>query len=242
MELIPAIDIIDGACVRLSQGDYARKTVYYPDPVDFARQVVDLGIKRLHVVDLDGAKAAAPVNLAVLERIVAATSLDVQFGGGVKSSEALDSVFAAGASRAICGSIAVTNPDSFSAWIDRYTPARIILGADTKAGKIATHGWLKSSDLSAVDLIKMFPRLTQVLVTDIARDGMMQGPSFALYTELRRTFSELQVIVSGGMSSMADVAQLIALDLHYAVVGKAIYEGTITLQDVSQTNHTLPRY
>lgn len=242
MELIPAIDIIDGACVRLSQGDYDRKTVYFPDPVDFARQVADRGIGRLHVVDLDGAKTAHPINLKTLERIVSATGLEVQFGGGVKSAESLDAVFSAGAARAICGSIAVVAPDEFAQWIDRYTPGRIILGADVKEGKVATHGWLESSELSATDLIGQFPRLTQVLVTDISRDGMMQGPSFGLYAELQHTFPDKQIIVSGGVSSVADVEQLIELGLPYAVVGKALYQGAITLDYVSKTNHTLPRY
>ena len=242
MELIPAIDLIDGACVRLSQGDYDQKTVYFSDPLDFALQAADLGIRRLHLVDLDGAKASKPINLCVLERIVASMGMEVQFGGGIKSDEALRSVFSAGARRAIIGSVAVAEPERLDEWLDTYGPDRLILGADTKDGKVATHGWLRSSDLSAAELIERFPALQQVLVTDISRDGMMQGPSFDLYAELQRTFPDKQIIVSGGVSSLADVERLIELGLTAAVVGKALYQGTITLNDVSQTNHTVPRH
>lgn len=236
--VIPAIDLIGGECVRLTQGDYARKTVYYKDPADAARRYADNGFHRLHLVDLDGAKAAAPAtaNLRVLERIATATGMDIQYGGGVKSADSLRTVFDAGASRAICGSIAVRSPELFEEWLRSFGPKRLILGADLREGKVATQGWLESSALSAEELIERFlsAGLCQVICTDISKDGMLCGPSFDLYPALQERFPQVDITVSGGISSLDDLQKLDALQLRSVVVGKALYEGRITLNSLTQ--------
>lgn len=234
IEIIPAIDMIGGKCVRLTQGDYAQKSTYYDDPLDAAKNYEAIGVRRLHLVDLDGAKAARPVNLKVLERIASATSLDVQFGGGIKSGESLEAVFSAGAGRAICGSIAVTDPDTVCGWIGKYGSRRIVLGADVRDGFVATHGWLEASSLSASELIDRFTGagLSQVICTDISRDGMLQGPSFGLYADLQGAYPAVDITVSGGISAMADIERLDGMGLRSVIVGKAIYEGRITLEEI----------
>ena len=234
MEIIPAIDLIDGACVRLTQGDYTRKTSYYKDPVDTAKRYEDIGLRRLHLIDLDGAKAAFPQNLAALEHITSQTRLDVQFGGGIKSIKALQTVFACGASRAICGSIAVTEPELFEKWLDDFGPARMILGADIKNGFVATHGWLKKSELSVETVTARFAKagLVQLIVTDISKDGMLQGPSFDLYEKLQNRFPKIDISVSGGIRSIDDITKLNRMGLRSVVVGKAIYENLITLKEL----------
>ena len=182
IEIIPAIDLIGGQCVRLTQGDYDRRTTYYKDPLDAARRYEDCGIRRLHLVDLDGAKAAHPVNLNVLERITVSTSLQVQYGGGIKNAEALRDVFGSGAARAICGSIAVTQPDAFREWLAEFGSAKMILGADTRDGRIAINGWLEAATVGVEELIESFrgAGLSQVICTDITKDGMLSGPSVPL--------------------------------------------------------------
>lgn len=232
IEIIPAIDIIGGECVRLSQGDYNRKSSYYKDPLDVALKYEDAGIRRLHLVDLDGAKAAKPVNLEVLERISSKTTLEVQYGGGIKSTEALDNVLVSGAKRAICGSIAVTSPELFEQWLADYGPGQIILGADTKDGRIAINGWLEQATMGVEELIERFrPHgLTQVICTDIARDGMLSGPSTPLYIKLQAMFPEIDITVSGGISSWEDIETLDKAGLRSVIVGKAIYEGHITFE------------
>jgi phosphoribosylformimino-5-aminoimidazole carboxamide ribotide isomerase len=234
IEIIPAIDLIGGQCVRLSQGDYQRQTTY-GDPVEIARSYADSGLQRLHLVDLDGAKAAQPVNLRVLERIAAATGMDIEYGGGIKSRAALESVFDAGASRAIGGSIAVTAADTFREWLAEFSPARIILGADVRDGFIATHGWLEDSQIPLDELLRQFlpDGLSQVICTDISKDGMLGGPNFELYGRLQESFPHLAVTVSGGISSLDDIRRLDAADLHSVIVGKALYEGRITLKELS---------
>ncbi len=234
IEIIPAIDVIDGECVRLTKGDYAQKTTYFKDPADVAMRYRDAGLKRLHLVDLDGAKAAAPVNLAVLERVVSRTGMDVQYGGGIKSAESLRAVFDCGANRAICGSIAVSDPEAFRGWLREFGAAHIILGADIKEGFIATHGWLQSSQRTVEQLIEDFvpDGLAQVICTDISKDGMLQGPSFALYERLQRLYNVINIIVSGGISSMEDILRLNAMGLRSVIVGKALYEGRITLKQI----------
>ena len=184
--IIPAIDMIGGECVRLTQGDYDRKTSYYKDPLEVALRYADCGIRRLHLVDLDGAKASHPVNLAVLERIVSRTPLEVQYGGGIKSKEALEAVFSSGAKRAICGSIAATQPDMFSRWLADFGPQRMVLGADTRDGLISINGWQQAATMGVEELIEHFrpAGLSQVICTDIAQDGMLSGPSTSLYTKL----------------------------------------------------------
>lgn len=238
IQIIPAIDLIDGQCVRLTQGQYDTKTVYSKDPVDMARRYADCGVSRLHVVDLDGAKASAPVNLRVLEGIVSATGLQVQFGGGIKSSEALESVYNAGAARAICGSIAVKSPELFGGWLERYGGAHVTLGADTRNGRIAVNGWLDSADTDVDQLIELFTDrgLQHVICTDITRDGMLQGPATDLYVRLRERFPDVETTVSGGISAWDDIERLDALGLPSVIVGKAIYEGRITLQQLEKYN------
>ena len=224
IEIIPATDIIDGACVRLTQGDYASRKTYYRDPLEAALRFEEAGIRRLHMVDLDGAKASEPRNLAVLERIAARTSLEVQYGGGIKSRQALFDVFAAGARRAICGSLAVRQPDLFAAWLTEFGPA------------VAIQGWLESSSLTVPQLIERFlPQgLAQVICTDISRDGMLCGPSAAFYADLQSRFPAVEITVSGGIASMADIEELDRQGLRSVIVGKALYEGRITLKDLAR--------
>ena len=236
IEIIPAIDIIGGKCVCLTQGDYDRLTTYGDDPAEIARSYEALGVRRLHVVDLDGAKASSPSNLAVLERICGATSLDVEWGGGIKSEQALADVLAAGANRAICGSVAVSNPELIDEWIEKYGAEHIILGADIRDGKVATHGWLRESELTAEALIERFrPRgLSQVICTDISKDGMLSGPTVELYERLQEQFPDVEITVSGGISSMDDIRRLNAMGLRSVIVGKAIYEGRITMEELKE--------
>lgn len=234
--IIPATDLIDGHCVRLTQGDYARQTIYYRDPLEAALRFEGAGIRRLHLVDLDGAKASEPCNLRTLERIATRTSLEIQYGGGIKSREALHSVFDAGARRAICGSIAVSRPELFAAWLAEFGPERLILGADIRDGRIAVKGWLETSPTTADTLIRQFlPHgLEQVICTDISRDGMLCGPSAELYADLQRQFPTVEITVSGGISSMDDIRRLDQQQLRSVIVGKALYEGRITLQELEQ--------
>lgn len=234
IEIIPAIDLIGGECVRLTQGDYTRKTAYYRDPLEVALRYQEAGLRRLHLVDLDGAKASRPMNLDVLRRIAENTSLSIQYGGGIKTAEALESVFDAGADRAICGSIAVREPQSFTDWLRRFGPGRMILGADTRDGQIAINGWMEAAILGVEELIEQFQNasLSQVICTDIAKDGMLQGPSDALYVALQARFPQIDITVSGGISSWADIERLDSLGLRSVIVGKAIYEGRITFDQL----------
>lgn len=236
IEIIPAIDIIGGQCVRLTQGDYSQRTVYSSDPVEIAKSYEAIGIRRLHVVDLDGAKAAAPQNLDTLRKIATATKLDIQYGGGIKSGEALKAVLAAGANRAICGSVAITAPERFGEWLAAYGPEHIILGADTKAGKVAINGWQESSETDVQTIVRRFAErgLQQVICTDISRDGMLEGPNFELYTTLQSEFPEVDITVSGGISSLDDIVRLDDMGLRSVIVGKAIYEGRVTLKDLER--------
>lgn len=232
IEIIPATDIIDGQCVRLTQGDYASRKTYYRDPLEAALRFEEAGARRLHMVDLDGAKAAEPQNLAVLERIAAKTSLEVQYGGGIKSRAALRSVFDAGARRAVCGSVAVREPELFARWIAEFGPERLILGADVRDGVVAIQGWTERSERTAPELIETFlpAGLRQVVCTDISRDGMLCGPAVALYADLQRRFPQVEITVSGGVSSPDDIARLEREGLRSVIVGKALYEGRITLE------------
>lgn len=236
MILIPAIDIIEGHCVRLTKGDYNAKKVYSENPIDMAKQYADCGVKRLHIVDLDGAKASAPCNLKVLEEIAKATSLDIEWGGGIKSEESLKAIFNSGANRAICGSVAVDHPELFAQWLQLFGSEHIILGADVRNRMVAIHGWLKDSTKSLDDLINEFipMGLTQVICTDISKDGMLEGPNFQLYTDLLRTFPMVDVTLSGGISSIADLQKAKELGIHSSIIGKAIYEGRITLKNIEE--------
>jgi phosphoribosylformimino-5-aminoimidazole carboxamide ribotide isomerase len=232
--IIPAIDLMDGKCVRLTQGDYGQKKEYSADPLDMARQYEDCGITRLHVVDLDGAKAKKPCNLAVLEKIAARTSLDVEWGGGIKDSAALESALDAGADRIICGSIAVDDRLEFTTWLSEYGPSQIVLGADVRDGKVATHGWLKDSGLPLEELMGWYvpEGLRQMICTDISKDGMLQGPDFDFYVGLKEAWPTVDVTLSGGISCMADIERAAECGLHSVIVGKAIYEGKISLKEI----------
>lgn len=236
IEIIPAIDIIDGRCVRLSQGDYAQQTTYEADPVDMVKRYADSGVKRVHVVDLDGAKAAFPANLGLLERMAGVNGVNIEWGGGLKSDEAVRAALDSGATYAIVGSIAATSPDFFAAWLEQFGAERMVLGADVRAGRVAISGWKEELDLSIDDLVKRFlPQgLTQTICTDISRDGMLQGPSFELYTRLQNDYPTVDFTVSGGISSMADILRLDEMNLRKVIVGKAIYEGRIALKEIEQ--------
>lgn len=237
MELIPAIDIIEGRCVRLSQGDYEKRTTYDADPVDMARRYADCGVGRIHVVDLDGAKASQPENLRLLERMAyALDGVGIEWGGGIKSAEALHSVFDSGAEYAVVGSVAALRPDDFRAWLKAFGPERMVLGADAKDGKVAVNGWLEATELGIDELVGKFTPdgLSQVVCTDISRDGMLAGPNAELYTGLQQKFPEVCFTVSGGVSSMADIRNLASAGLKRAIIGKAIYEGKISLKEIEQ--------
>ena len=232
--IIPAIDLIDGRCVRLTQGDYGQKKEYSADPLDMAKQYEDCGVSRLHIVDLDGAKAKQPCNLRTLEKIASGTSLDIEWGGGIKDSVSLRSALDAGAGRIICGSVAVDNREEFLSWLSEFGSSKIILGADVRNGKVATHGWLKDSGLTLADLMDWYvpAGLTQMICTDISKDGMLQGPDFEFYVDLKRAFPTVDVTLSGGISCMADIEKATQLGLHSVIVGKAIYEGRISLKEI----------
>lgn len=238
IDIIPAIDVIDGKCVRLTKGDYDRKTIYAEDPLDVARMMEDAGCRRLHLVDLDGAKSNHIVNYRVLERIATSTNLIIDFGGGLKSDDDLRIAFENGASMITGGSIAVKNPEIFQGWIDQYGSEKIILGADTRNGKISTSGWVDDSDHDIIPFVKgyMTKGINKVISTDINVDGMLTGPSINLYKEMLTEMPELYLIASGGVSAMHDIENLEMAGVPAVIVGKAIYENRITLKDLEQFN------
>lgn len=238
INIIPAIDIIEGKCVRLSQGDYAQKKIYNESPLDVARAFEDCGCTRLHLVDLDGAKSHHIVNYRVLEAIAGHTSLTVDFGGGLKSDDDLRIAFECGAAMITGGSIAVSQPATFQAWLSAYGSDRIILGADSRDGHIATQGWLNDSDESVIPFIQHYHNLgvTKVISTDIACDGMLQGPSIELYNNILAAVPGLHLIASGGVGDMSHVEALDAAGVPEVIVGKAIYENHITLNDLLSYN------
>lgn len=238
MEVIPAIDIIDGKCVRLTQGDYSRSVTYNSNPLEVALQFEAAGIKRLHLVDLDGAKAAHIVNHHVLRNISMHTKLSIDFGGGVKSDKDIAIAFDNGASQVTAGSIAVSKPDVVIQWLQQYGAEKIILGADVKNGQIATHGWQQSSGIDLFAFLQSYmPHgLQYVICTDVAKDGMMQGSSIDLYKQILKRFPSIKLIASGGVNSIADLQGLKATGLHGAIVGKAIYEGAIQLHELTKLN------
>ncbi|MDR2627237.1 MAG: 1-(5-phosphoribosyl)-5-[(5-phosphoribosylamino)methylideneamino]imidazole-4-carboxamide isomerase [Dysgonamonadaceae bacterium] len=238
IEIIPAIDIIDGKCVRLSQGDYARKTVYNENPLEVAKMFEDYGIRRLHLVDLDGAKAHKIINYQVLHKITSQTSLIVDFGGGLKTENDLEIAFDNGANMVTGGSIAVKNPEVFEHWIKLFGPEKIILGADCKNGKIAVQGWTESTDLDIFSFIRNWRKkgVNKTICTDISKDGMLSGPSTDLYKEILKHDPQLYLIASGGLSSLQDIEDLEAAGIPAVIFGKAIYEGTISLKDLSAFN------
>jgi phosphoribosylformimino-5-aminoimidazole carboxamide ribotide isomerase len=234
MEIIPAIDIIDGKCVRLTKGDFEKKIIYNDDPLAVAKSFEEVGIKRLHIVDLDGANWEPLKNLKTLETISKNTSLVIDFGGGIKTTEDLRSVFNAGAAMVSVGSIAVKDPDLFSQWITNFGPEKFLPGADVLYKKIKIHGWKEETGIDVFDFIKdiMSKGISQVFCTDISKDGMMKGPSVELYKEILSEFPSLQLIASGGISCFDDLVILEGVGCAGAIVGKAIYEDKITLKQL----------
>ncbi len=236
LTIIPAIDLIEGKCVRLSRGDYAHTKIYNEDPLEVARSFEDHGLTRLHLVDLDGAKANHVVNWKVLEKISAKTSLVIDVGGGLKSDQDLHIVFNAGASMATIGSIAVKDRDLFCKWLDQYGPEKIILGADVRERKIAVSGWQETSEIEIVDFLSDYLNrgVKQVLCTDIAKDGMLEGTSIELYKELVDHFHQLSLIASGGITAIDELYKLDEAGVKGAIIGKAIYEGKISLNELEK--------
>lgn len=238
MHIIPAIDLIEGKAVRLTQGDYSQKKEYNARPLEVAQQFEDAGLTRLHLVDLDGAKAKRVVNWKVLEQIAAKTRLHIDFGGGVQSDDDLRIVFECGAKQVTGGSIAVKKPEVFEAWLSRFGPEAMILGADAKNEKIAVSGWEEGTDVWVYDFVDTWVEkgVRYVISTDVAKDGLLQGPSFDLYKNLQERSADLRIIASGGVSGMSDIEKLAEMNLHGVIVGKAIYEGRVTLKELTMYN------
>ena len=234
IELIPAIDIIGGQCVRLTKGDYDQKTVYRDSPAEVAKEFEEIGFKRLHVVDLDGAKSKHIVNEQVLKAITNKTHLTVDFGGGIKTDEDIEKAFAAGASMVTIGSIAVTSPDLFMGWLEKYGAERIILGADVRHGKISINGWKEDSSEDLLPFLKKYvdAGVSNVLCTEISKDGTLAGPAIELYQSMMAAYPELHLIASGGVSSIDDIHALETAGIPAVVFGKAIYEGKINLNEL----------
>lgn len=238
IEIIPAIDIIDGKCVRLTGGDYSAMTVYSEDPVDMAIKFEDAGMRRLHLVDLDGAKAGDVKNLDVLESIAAKTRLKVDFGGGIHTDEVLASVFSAGAAFATVGSVVVKSPGEFQSWIAKYDSSRFFIGADVRNEKIAVSGWTVQTDIPVIDFViqQMSRRVHYFFCTDISKDGKLEGPAEELYRKIIAQCPGIRLVASGGVTSMDDVRRLEEIGCEGVIIGKAIYENRITLRDLAKFN------
>lgn len=236
MLIIPAIDIIDGKCVRLTKGDYTRMTTYDASPVDMVRRMTDAGFSRIHAVDLSGARAGHPTSLSTLEKMASVNGAFIEWGGGLKTDDDLRDMFNAGGTFAVIGSVAARNPLLFNHWLAEYGGDVIVLGADLRDGKVAVSGWTADEELTADELIRRFRPLglSQVIVTDISRDGMLEGPNFDLYTSLAQTHPDITFTVSGGISSMDDLLRLQDLGMPRVIVGKALYEGRLTLDELSR--------
>jgi phosphoribosylformimino-5-aminoimidazole carboxamide ribotide isomerase len=236
IQVIPAIDIIDGKCVRLTQGDYEQKKIYNEDPAEVAKEFEDAGIKRLHLVDLDGAKEKRIINHKVLEKIANSTKLIIDFGGGIQSDMDIQKAFDFGARMITGGSIAVKNQEMFLGWLEKFGPEKIILGADAKDEMIAISGWQESTKVSVFDFIEEYLKkgIKYTISTDVAKDGLLQGPSFELYEKMQAKFSDLKIIASGGVSEMKDLEKLNDQGVFGVIVGKAIYEGKISLKELEK--------
>ena len=236
MILVPAIDIINGQCVRLTKGDYDTKKVYNESPVEVAKAFEGAGLTHVHVVDLDGARAKHIVNAKVLEQIATQTSLQVDFGGGIKSETDLQTAFDCGASQVTLGSIAVSEPDLVLEWLDKFGSEHLILGADAKNRRIATHGWEQDSGLDVIDFVKDYAQkgFDYVLCTDVTKDGMLAGPSLELYYEILEQLPELSLVASGGVTTMDDIYQCAELGCTAAIIGKAIYENKLSLKELER--------
>lgn len=236
IEIIPAIDMIDGKCVRLTQGDYGKKIIYNENPLEVALEFENSGLKRLHLVDLDGAKAKKVINWKVLEKISLRTSLHIDFGGGVQSEEDIRIVFESGAKQVTGGSVAVKQPDLFKHWLEIYGGEKIILGADAKNEKVAVSGWEEGTELWVYDFVEEYvdKGIKYVISTDVAKDGLLQGPSFDLYKNLQDKCPDLKIIASGGVSGIGDVEKLAEMKIYGVIIGKAIYENRISLVDLQR--------
>lgn len=239
MEVIPAIDLMDGCCIRLAKGDFKTKKVYSPDPFSQARTFESFGFKRLHMVDLDGAREGSPRNLHVLRRICRETDLEVDWGGGIYRDDDAESAFQAGAALITAGSIAVKNPQRVNSWLERWGSSRIILGADVRGDKIAVKGWTETSDVSLFHFLEVWQRqgITQVISTDVSRDGMLGGPALPLYRAIKDRFPGLKIIASGGVSDIRDLQALAEAGISGVIVGKALYEKRISLDELSRLNN-----
>lgn len=240
-EIIPAIDLIDGKCVRLTQGDYAQKKIYNENPLEVAKAFEAIGITRLHLVDLDGAKSGKPVNMSVLNTIASGTKLRIDFGGGIKTNEDIQAVFSSGAQWATIGSIAVKNEALFAEWINKYGADKILLGADVKDEMIAISGWLEQTDISIYEFInrKMDLGIETLFCTDINKDGLLKGASVDLYEKVLKQFPQLNLIASGGVATIQDVLELIEIGCSGVIIGKAIYEGRINMKELEKLNNEL---
>ncbi|RZJ69515.1 1-(5-phosphoribosyl)-5-[(5-phosphoribosylamino)methylideneamino]imidazole-4-carboxamide isomerase [Flavobacterium sp.] len=234
MKIIPAIDILDGKCVRLSQGDYGKSKTYSENPVDMAKSFEDAGLRYLHLVDLDGAKAKSIVNHKTLEAIAKSTTLEIDFGGGIKSRNDLETAFSSGAKKITIGSLAVTSPEIAIEWIREFGAHKIIVGADCRDRKIAIQGWQQQSGTDIIDFLQFFKTagLTQTICTDIAKDGMLQGPAVELYREILSQV-DIELIASGGISKLSDIEDVKNIGCAGVIVGKAIYENRISLKQLS---------
>lgn len=236
MVIIPAIDIIDGKCVRLTQGDYAQKTIYNENPLEVALQFEDAGLTRLHLVDLDGAKAGAVKNWRVLERIASKTKMVVDFGGGIKTEDDVNIVFESGAAMATVGSIAVKDETTFTNWLHQFGADKFLLGADVKGEKITVGGWLETTDTWVYDFVRKYVSkgVQQIFCTDVSKDGKLEGPSLQLYKDIIKEVPAIQLVASGGVSSMDDLYQLQEIGCAGAIIGKAIYENRIRLEELKE--------
>lgn len=235
MKIIPAIDLIDGKCVRLTKGDYSTKKEYSSDPIDMAMRFADAGLSYLHLVDLDGARTGEMANYKILEKLASKTPLEIDFGGGIKSDESIRIAFESGAKKVTVGSVAVKNRELVTEWLGIYGSEKLILGADVKGEKIAISGWTETGDEYVFDFVREYLEkgLKTVISTDVAKDGMLEGPSFELYKKLLGEIENLQLIASGGIRDMEDLEKLREMGMYGAIIGKAIYEGRIDLKDLS---------
>ncbi len=235
MRIIPAIDIIDGKCVRLTKGDYTTKKIYNENPLEIAKSFEDNGIQFLHVVDLDGAKSNRIINYKILEKLASKTTLAIDFGGGLKSEKDVEIAFESGAKQITGGSIAAKNRSKFVGWINRYGAEKVILGADCKDRKIATDGWLEESDTDVIEFIQSYEQngIRDVISTDISKDGMLKGPSIKLYKDILNQ-TQVNLIASGGVSNINDLYRLKDIGCSGIIIGKAIYEGRITMKELSE--------
>ena len=239
MTIIPAIDIIDGKCVRLTQGDYAHKKVYNENPVEVAKSFADAGFKRLHLVDLDGAKAGKIINYKVLENIANAVKIEIDFGGGIKQKADVELVLNSGAKYATIGSVAVKNENVFTEWIDEFSANKFLLGADVKGENIAVGGWLETTEINVFSFMEKYiaKGISDIFCTDVSKDGLLQGPSIDLYKKIIAKFPAINFIASGGVSSVSDLLELSKIGCSGAIVGKAIYEGKISLEEIVSINN-----